>query len=47
MSAVFELAHNRKLMEREKSRFLASLAELDESVPAPNRTQDRTKQVTA
>ena len=47
MSAVFELAHNRQLMEREKSRFLASLAQLDESVPAPNRTQDRTSPVTA
>jgi RHH-type transcriptional regulator, proline utilization regulon repressor / proline dehydrogenase / delta 1-pyrroline-5-carboxylate dehydrogenase len=43
MSAVFELAHNQRMMDREKSRFLASLAQLDESVPAPNRTQDRTK----
>ncbi|GAA4048753.1 proline dehydrogenase family protein [Arthrobacter methylotrophus] len=47
MSAVFELGGNspesRSLFEREKQRFLASLAELDDAVPAPNRTQDRNK----
>ncbi|OFI38696.1 1-pyrroline-5-carboxylate dehydrogenase [Arthrobacter sp. SW1] len=43
MSAVFELSENETLFEREKQRFFASLAELDDSVPAPNRTQDRTK----
>ncbi|GAB3035196.1 proline dehydrogenase family protein [Parafrigoribacterium mesophilum] len=42
MSAVFELAHNQRLMDREKSRFLASLAQLDGTVPASNRTQNRT-----
>ncbi len=43
MSAVFELSDNEGLFEREKQRFLASLAELDDAVPAPNRTQDRNK----
>ncbi|WP_394252382.1 bifunctional proline dehydrogenase/L-glutamate gamma-semialdehyde dehydrogenase [Arthrobacter pityocampae] len=41
MSAVFELTENEALFEREKNRFLASLAELDTSIPAPNRQQDR------
>ncbi|WP_120521129.1 proline dehydrogenase family protein [Arthrobacter celericrescens] len=43
MSAVFELSENESLFEREKQRFFASLAELDDSVPAPNRTQDRSQ----
>ncbi|WP_281641213.1 proline dehydrogenase family protein [Aurantimicrobium minutum] len=43
MSAVFELAANEALFEREKTRFLNSLAELDDSVPASHRVQDRTK----
>jgi RHH-type proline utilization regulon transcriptional repressor/proline dehydrogenase/delta 1-pyrroline-5-carboxylate dehydrogenase len=42
MSAVFELSENEALFEREKGRFLASLAELDTSIPGPNRRQDRT-----
>ncbi|QIK64296.1 bifunctional proline dehydrogenase/L-glutamate gamma-semialdehyde dehydrogenase [Leucobacter viscericola] len=51
MSAVFELNDNSALFEREKDRFLASLAALEAitadgdpehfSVPAPQRTQDR------
>ncbi|MBO1269187.1 proline dehydrogenase family protein [Arthrobacter cavernae] len=41
MSAVFELSDNEALFEREKQRFLDSLAQLDDSVPAPNRKQDR------
>ena len=41
MSAVFELADNEALFEREKLRFLASLENLDTSVPAPHRVQDR------
>jgi RHH-type proline utilization regulon transcriptional repressor/proline dehydrogenase/delta 1-pyrroline-5-carboxylate dehydrogenase len=41
MSAVFELDKNEALFEREKNRFLASLADLDDSVPAPHRIQDR------
>ena len=42
MSAVFELSSNEALFEREKQRFLGSLADLDSAVPAPNRIQDRT-----
>ncbi|MGX5358473.1 bifunctional proline dehydrogenase/L-glutamate gamma-semialdehyde dehydrogenase [Kocuria sp. KH4] len=42
MSAVFELSANEELFEREKNRFLASLAALDDTVPAPHRVQDRT-----
>jgi RHH-type proline utilization regulon transcriptional repressor/proline dehydrogenase/delta 1-pyrroline-5-carboxylate dehydrogenase len=41
MSAVFELAANEALFEREKQRFLASLAGLDREIPLPRRTQDR------
>ena len=41
MSAVFELSDNEVLFEREKQRFLASLDTLDETVPPPNRRQDR------
>jgi RHH-type proline utilization regulon transcriptional repressor/proline dehydrogenase/delta 1-pyrroline-5-carboxylate dehydrogenase len=41
MSAVFELSADEALFERERTRFLASLAALDEEVPRPNRTQDR------
>jgi RHH-type proline utilization regulon transcriptional repressor/proline dehydrogenase/delta 1-pyrroline-5-carboxylate dehydrogenase len=41
MSAVFELTENEALFEREKQRFLASLNELDNEVPAPNRVQNR------
>ncbi|MCX6497911.1 MAG: bifunctional proline dehydrogenase/L-glutamate gamma-semialdehyde dehydrogenase [Arthrobacter sp.] len=41
MSAVFELSENEDLFEREKQRFLSSLAKLDDEVPAPNRLQNR------
>ncbi len=41
MSAVFELASNESLFEREKGRFLASLAALDGTVPTPHRVQSR------
>ncbi|RXZ88393.1 proline dehydrogenase family protein [Agromyces atrinae] len=41
MSAVFELADDRGLFEREKARFLSSVQALDETVPSPNRTQNR------
>ncbi|CAI3804952.1 bifunctional proline dehydrogenase/L-glutamate gamma-semialdehyde dehydrogenase [Pseudarthrobacter sp. MM222] len=41
MSAVFELSENEILFEREKQRFLASLAKLDDAVPPPNRQQNR------
>ncbi len=55
MSAVFELTTNPELFNREKERFLASLAALEVTsapgnagavdVPKPNRTQDRSKVV--
>ena len=41
MSAVFELASNEALFAREEGRFLASLAEVDDVVPAPHRVQSR------
>ncbi|MHA7223840.1 bifunctional proline dehydrogenase/L-glutamate gamma-semialdehyde dehydrogenase [Arthrobacter sp. RHLT1-20] len=41
MSAVFELSENETLFEREKQRFLASLARLDDEVPPPSRRQNR------
>jgi RHH-type transcriptional regulator, proline utilization regulon repressor / proline dehydrogenase / delta 1-pyrroline-5-carboxylate dehydrogenase len=45
MSAVFELGgdapESKALFEREKQRFLASLARLDDAVPPPARQQDR------
>ncbi|WP_461169535.1 bifunctional proline dehydrogenase/L-glutamate gamma-semialdehyde dehydrogenase [Arthrobacter sp. Z1-15] len=43
MSAVFELSENEALFEREKLRFLTSLADLDDTVPASNRVQDRSR----
>src|SRR5690606_10227471 len=39
------LNDDQELFEREKNRFLASLAEVDDSVPVPNRTQDRSAPV--
>lgn len=39
MSAVFELSKNPQLFEREKKRFLDSLAAVDNTVPGPNRFQ--------
>ncbi len=41
MSAVFELHESDQLFAREEQRFRASIAALDEHLPAPNRTQDR------
>ncbi|KFF59178.1 1-pyrroline-5-carboxylate dehydrogenase [Cryobacterium sp. MLB-32] len=43
MSAVFELTSTPALFEREKNRFLASLTAVDDIVPTPNRTQDRSQ----
>ena len=43
MSAVFELSSDETLFTRERDRFLASLADLDDVVPAPHRVQDRTQ----
>ncbi len=41
MSAVFDLDTNAALFERERDRFLASIAAMPTAVPGPNRTQDR------
>uniref|UniRef100_UPI00286C16D1 proline dehydrogenase family protein n=1 Tax=Salinibacterium sp. TaxID=1915057 RepID=UPI00286C16D1 len=41
MSGVFELAANPHVFEREEQRFLASLVQLDDTVPPSNRVQDR------
>jgi RHH-type proline utilization regulon transcriptional repressor/proline dehydrogenase/delta 1-pyrroline-5-carboxylate dehydrogenase len=41
MSAVFELASNEAMFEREKGRFLASLGDVDVEAPAPHRVQSR------
>lgn len=41
MSAVFELDGEPELFDRERDRFLASIASMPEGVPGPNRTQDR------
>ena len=47
MSAVFELADNEELFERESQRFVASLDALDRAVPSSNRVQDRTAEPVA
>lgn len=44
MSAVFDLRTDEALFERERQRFLASLADVDDSVPTANRTQDRLRE---
>ncbi|MEZ5152876.1 proline dehydrogenase family protein [Rhodococcus zopfii] len=41
MSAVFALHDDESLFDREKQRFLASLADVGGTVPRPNRTQNR------
>lgn len=41
MSAVFELHSDDTLFRRERDRFAASLAAVDDGVPPPNRRQDR------
>ncbi|WP_052542142.1 proline dehydrogenase family protein [Cryobacterium roopkundense] len=43
MSAVFELTSTPALFEREKNRFLASLHAMDDVIPTPNRSQDRSQ----
>lgn len=45
MSAVFELVDNERLWNRERDRFLASLADVDTTVPDRNRQQSRLKSV--
>ncbi|WP_026374283.1 bifunctional proline dehydrogenase/L-glutamate gamma-semialdehyde dehydrogenase [Agrococcus lahaulensis] len=47
MSAVFELASDEALFERERDRFLASLDALAAPAPSTHRTQDRTAVTTA
>lgn len=44
MSAIFGLHSDERLFQRERARFLASLAAVDDHVPAPNRRQDRRAQ---
>ncbi|WP_193509201.1 bifunctional proline dehydrogenase/L-glutamate gamma-semialdehyde dehydrogenase [Cryobacterium sp. BB736] len=41
MSAVFELVENERLWNRERDRFLASLRDVDDTVPSRNRLQSR------
>jgi RHH-type proline utilization regulon transcriptional repressor/proline dehydrogenase/delta 1-pyrroline-5-carboxylate dehydrogenase len=41
MSAVFDLSGDEELFAREQDRFLAALAGLDSSVPAPHRVSER------
>lgn len=41
MSSVFDLADDERLFERERDRFVASLAALDREVPAPHRDGSR------
>ncbi|SNU01129.1 L-proline dehydrogenase [Ruaniaceae bacterium KH17] len=41
MSGVFDIGTNDAIFVRERDRFLAALENLDDSVPVPNRTQDR------
>ncbi|HOW00021.1 MAG TPA: bifunctional proline dehydrogenase/L-glutamate gamma-semialdehyde dehydrogenase [Rhodoglobus sp.] len=43
MSGLFELASNGAVFAREEGRFRASLAAVDDRVPGPNRTQNRSK----
>ena len=41
MSGVFDIAGDSAVFARERDRFLASLAAVDDAVPTPRRTQDR------
>ena len=45
LSAAFDLNDDGGLYERERNRFLVSLAAVDDVVRSPNRTQDRRKEV--
>ena len=47
MSGVFELASNEHVFNRERDRFLDSLAALDATVPESNRVQSRAVPITA
>ena len=43
MSAVFDIGRHPALFDRERERFLASVADIPTQVPKPNRVQDRSK----
>jgi RHH-type proline utilization regulon transcriptional repressor/proline dehydrogenase/delta 1-pyrroline-5-carboxylate dehydrogenase len=45
LSAVSGISHDAALYRREKERFRTALARVDDTVPAPNRTQDRRRPV--
>ena len=45
MSALFRLSADESLYARERDRFLASLKELDRTIPLPSRRQDRLTEV--
>src|ERR1700689_3869876 len=45
MSALFQLSTSESLYTRERDRFLASLKELDRTIPLPSRRQDRLTEV--
>ena len=45
MSALFQLSTSETLYARERDRFLASLKELDRTIPLPSRRQDRRTEV--
>jgi RHH-type proline utilization regulon transcriptional repressor/proline dehydrogenase/delta 1-pyrroline-5-carboxylate dehydrogenase len=45
MSALFQLSTSESLYARERDRFLASLKELDRTIPLPSRRQDRQTEV--
>jgi RHH-type transcriptional regulator, proline utilization regulon repressor / proline dehydrogenase / delta 1-pyrroline-5-carboxylate dehydrogenase len=45
MSALFQLGTDESLYARERDRFLASLKELDRTIPPPSRRQDRAIEV--
>jgi RHH-type proline utilization regulon transcriptional repressor/proline dehydrogenase/delta 1-pyrroline-5-carboxylate dehydrogenase len=45
MSALFQLSTSESLYARERDRFLASLKELDRTIPLPSRRQDRLTEV--
>ncbi len=47
MSAVFDIHRDSALYRRESERFRKALANVDDAVPVPNRTQDRRQPVTA
>ncbi|ROQ37191.1 L-proline dehydrogenase [Frondihabitans sp. PhB188] len=47
LSGAFELADDPEVFDREKERFLASVAALDDRTPRPNRRQDRSRRLSS